>query len=314
MKKRFCAFLCVILVICAVLPTGIFVSAAETIAGNRSVDGVAYKLIGDERDENAYYTVVGYSEEFPKLTIVNEIDGIPVTVITESAFVNNQSLTEISIPASVTTIEKAAFRHCKNLVTVTLSASLTSIPEECFYDCVMLKNIVFPNKLVSIGDRAFYNCTMLKDVKIPRSVTEIGYDAFHGCESIVFDASENEYAAQYAVENNINTDFKNTGTYFLLMMLLGTVVATVLFLIIAFFMRKHIKKHPSHNPGIYIEKFFIGIGKFFGFIFGKIEFVLKLIGKYVSILLNRIGELMRARRLKKAEKKAQKMAKKEEEP
>ncbi|MBR2474869.1 MAG: leucine-rich repeat domain-containing protein [Clostridia bacterium] len=307
-KKRFGALLCAVLILCVLLTAYTSVFAAETIAGNKSVDGVAYKL----SDDGTFYTVVGYSEDFHKLTIVAEIDGIPVTAISESAFQNNSRLTEIFIPASVTSIGKSAFRFCENLVSVTLSGSLTSIPEECFYDCSMLKNITLPKNLTEIGDRAFYNCTMLSKIKIPAAVTSIGYDTFHGCESIVLDISENDYASNYARENNINTDFRNTTAYFMLLMLLGIAVATVLFLILSFFMRKHIKKHPSHNPGIYIERFFIHIGNGFGFVFDKIGKLFNLLKARITLAVNRLGEFIRARRLKKAEKKAQRKSEKGE--
>jgi len=306
-KKRLGALLCAIFTLYALLTavTGVF--AAETIAGNKIVDGVAYKL----SDDGTFYTAVG-CEDLPKLTIVDEIDGIPVTAIAKSAFQNKPYLTEISISASVTTIGASAFRFCENLITVRLSSSITCIPEDCFYDCALLKNITLPKKLTEIADRAFYNCTMLSDIKIPASVTSIGYDTFYGCESIVLDVSENDYAAQYADDNNINTDFKNTTTYFMILMLIGIAVATALFIIFAFFMRKHIKKHPSHNPGIYIERFFGCIGRGVDFIFDKIGKLFKLIGSKIALGVNRLGEFKRSRRLKKAEKKAQRKAEKGE--
>lgn len=300
MKRYIRAFLSVLIMLAVLTVSGVSALGAETVSGNRSVDGVAYKL----SDDGEYYTVVGRSEDFPKLTIVSDIDGIPVTEIADNAFTNTSSLTEISIPASVTSIGKAAFRFCENLMTVTLPARLKYLPEECFYDCRILKTITLPKTLIGIGDRAFYNCTMLGDLSIPSSVTDIGYDTFHGCESIVLDTSENELAAQYARDNNINTDFKNTSTYFFILILIGIAVALVLFALFVKWFRGHIEKHPSHDPTIYLDRFTARVGRLFGFIGDKISIAVKFILSKLTAFIDAVGRWNRQRNLRKAEKKS----------
>jgi ABC-type multidrug transport system fused ATPase/permease subunit len=299
MKKRIIPLISLLLVLCACFSVFIPAYAAQTVSGNRSVDGVAYKL----SEDGEYYTVVGRSEDFPKLTIVSDIDGIPVTGISDYAFTNTKSLTEIVIPSSVTVIGKSAFRFCENLVSVTLPARLTYLPEECFYDCKILSNIVLPKTLIGIGDRAFYNCTMLGELAVPASVTEIGYDVFHGCESIILDVSANPIADQYAKDNNVNTDFKNSSGYFLMIVGIALAAAAVLFTVFAVWFKSHVKKHPKHDPTIYIDKFFSAIERFFGFFAKKIRICFDFIAKHTVRFVNYLGKKSRERKLKKAEKR-----------
>ena len=121
-RKKYIILLSVLLALALVC--SVFSFGAETIAGNRDVGGVAYKL----SDNGEYYTVVGYSESFPTLTIVASIDGIPVTAIAESAFKNNVTVNKIEIRAQLTSIGDSAFRSCENLTTINIPASLTELP------------------------------------------------------------------------------------------------------------------------------------------------------------------------------------------
>lgn len=301
-RKKYIILLSVLLTLA--LTCSVLTSGAETIAGNRDVGGVAYKL----SDDGEYYTVVGYSESFPTLTIVSSIDGIPVTKIAESAFKNNFTVNKIEIRAQLTSIGDSAFRSCKNLTTINIPASLTELPFECFYDCTMLSNITLPSTLTYIGDFCFNNCTMLGKLSIPASVTEIGYDAFHGCESILLDVSENPYAQAYATENNINTDFKNTTAYFLLITAAGTLIAFAVVAAIGLIVRAHVKKHPTHDPRIYIKKFFAPIGAFFSFIKKQICRFYKFLLKQLKRLIALIERLIRNARIKAAKKREEKKA------
>ncbi len=58
-----------------------------------------------------------------KLLIPPRLNGIPVTVISDSAFENNTSLESITVPESVITIGDDAFKSCINLNTLTMLSS-----------------------------------------------------------------------------------------------------------------------------------------------------------------------------------------------
>lgn len=283
MKKRACIFGALIAVLLVISAMAVSSFAVTNIAGNTVKDGVSYKL----SDNGEYYTVVGPADVLPSLTVASSIDGIPVTEIAESAFQNNEYLNDITIPSSVKTIGKAAFRNCKNLVKVTLPPSVTVLPVECFYECRVLKEINLPSKLEVISDDCFNTCTMLKNLKIPASVTEIGHDAFLNCESLLLDVSKNGYAAEYAERENINTDFMSTTEFFLIIVGGAAVFGLILFILLSKVAKKYFEKHPSHNPAIYIGRFFSYIGKGISFVFGKLEAFFKFIFSKIRAALKK---------------------------
>ena len=217
--------------------------------------GIEYRI----SDDGTYVIVTGTTEEFPSIKIEAAIGGLPVKEIAPSAFQNNYSLYSIEIPDSVTVIGEAAFRNCRSLVSVKLPAGLTELPMDAFRDCFVLDGIVLPETLENIGDFCFQGCRKLSKLRVPASVKTIGHDVFMECESILLDVKNNSYAAEYAEKNNVNTDFKATGTYFFLMMGGATVALFAVVLLVSFLLKKYFKKHPTHNPVIYIKKGFSAI-------------------------------------------------------
>ena len=135
-----------------------------------------------------------------------------VTEIPEDAFWDNESLTSISLPASVEKIGNYAFEECTNLKSVTfaegsklstlgeevfaysaiteieLPAGITSIPARSFVFCLDLESVTFAGKITEIGQYAFLDCTSL-DFVVPATVTTIGEDAF-GYEEEIFEIEE----------------------------------------------------------------------------------------------------------------------------
>ncbi|MBR2461027.1 MAG: leucine-rich repeat domain-containing protein [Clostridia bacterium] len=228
--------------------------------------GVVYEISSD----NTYVVIIGYSEEFPKIVIPAEIDGLPVKEIAKNAFTNNYDLYSIVLPDTVTVIGEGAFRNCRSLVSVKLPSSLTQLPKDCFMHCFTLKEIILPETLTTIGDFCFEGCSRLGRLRIPPSVTEIGYDAFVQCENIYLDVSENGYAAEYAVEFNINTSYEGTSTYFWTMICIGVGIALVILFIAAIFFYRYLRKHPERNPNIFIFKV---LGAVYNYLAKAFEFI-----------------------------------------
>lgn len=99
-------------------------------------------------------------------------------------YLNDELVTNITIPNNIKEIKKYAFCCCKSLKSVTLPNSVTKIGEGAFAGCESLTNITLPNSITSIGDVAFFSCKSLTDVLIPDSVENIGFCAFSYCESL----------------------------------------------------------------------------------------------------------------------------------
>ena len=83
----------------------------------------------------------------------------------------------VTIPAKlggkpVTSIGDYAFDECQSMTAVTIPATVTSIGEGAFFDCCALEHIALPAKLTIIAKEAFSN-SGLRSVIIPDNVTEI---------------------------------------------------------------------------------------------------------------------------------------------
>lgn len=243
-------------IISAVLVLGMILALGFCLMANAeigkvngtSVDGAVYEI----SEDGTHVIIIGHSEDFPKLVIPAEIEGLPVTEIAKNAFTNNVDLYSVVIPDSVTVIGEDAFRNCRSLVSITLPSGLKELPMNCFFGCSVLKTLTLPEGLERIGEFCFEGCTKLGAVKIPASVTEIGYDAFVHCENIYLDVSENAYAAGYALEYNVNTDYKGTSQYFWTVIGISVAVALVVFFVIAMLYLRYLKHNPEKNPNIFI--------------------------------------------------------------
>ncbi|MBN2234734.1 MAG: leucine-rich repeat protein, partial [Opitutales bacterium] len=120
-------------------------------------------------DNGTSVTILGYLGTGGEISIPSEINGLPVTAINGSAFLNRVEITgSLVIPDGVTTIGWGAFSGCSGL-----NGTLT-----------------LPESLNTIGGHSFFNCTGLRgSVDVPAEVSYVGTYAFNGCvglESIVF--------------------------------------------------------------------------------------------------------------------------------
>ena len=139
---------------------------------------------------------------------------IGTKTIADSAFIDCNSLTSITIPDSVTSIGYLAFWHCSKLTSITIPDSVTSIGGRAFEDCSSLTSVTFGNssKLTSIGWSAFYDCNSLTSITIPDSVTSIGQQAFNNT-AYYNDESNWENDVLYIGNHLIMARSTRSGTY-----------------------------------------------------------------------------------------------------
>ena len=165
-------------------------------------------------------TVTGlhdWEKNIDRIEIPNKINGVPVTGIGDSAFMDCVALKSVSIPNGVTSIGSAAFLNCVVLESVTIGSGVSEIGELVFGSCPQLtnvtvssenpyyhmagnclietesktliwgcKNSVIPTdgSETEIGRSAFENCADLVDITIPDTVTSIGNSAFANCKAL----------------------------------------------------------------------------------------------------------------------------------
>lgn len=98
-----------------------------------------------------------------------------------------QSLSEVSLPASLQTIGRAAFAYCTGLEAVHFAdgSNLTSVEASAFSDCTALETFEMPGQVQTIDQEAFAKCSALSSaLVIPASCTAIGSSAFSNCRKI----------------------------------------------------------------------------------------------------------------------------------
>ena len=222
MKK----FIVIVFLLCVMIFSAISINAVE-IAYLQTPEGLVYSA-----NDSGEVTIEGTAGYVNKVVITDEIDGLPVRYIAEVAFYNNPNITSVTISDNVISIGKEAFGNCQELRKVILPAGLETIEIGTFIKCGMLTDIVLPKTLKSIGDFAFEGCSRLKNLAIPASVEYIGHEAFIGCENLLMDISLNEYAANYAGANSIETDYKASWDYIFRNCLLLTAGAVIVCIIV----------------------------------------------------------------------------------
>lgn len=104
--------------------------------------------------------------------------------IANSAFLNHQKLTQITIPSSVTAIDNYTFNGCTGLTKINLPSSLIVVGEYAFSGCKSLTAFTVPSSVTTLGKGALRYCHGLTEITIPESVTTVGEGVFEKCSAL----------------------------------------------------------------------------------------------------------------------------------
>ena len=91
--------------------------------------------------------------------------GVAVTHIMPSAFVNKDMLQSVTFPATITYIGNMAFAGCSALTAIELPEGVTEIDMLAFANCTSLTEVKLPASLEKLGDYLFDGCTALTHVQ-----------------------------------------------------------------------------------------------------------------------------------------------------
>lgn len=161
-------------------------STAEEESGitvDTSGDAV-YDVFTYRENDSGGVTITSCDTSSTNVQIPTEIEGKPVTEISEAAFMSCGFLTSIDVPVGVTKIGESAFSSCSMLCTVILPEGLTEIGEGAFEACSMLSEVQLPSTLTVLPDALFYNCSYLPSLELPNTVQEIGNETFYSCTTL----------------------------------------------------------------------------------------------------------------------------------
>ena len=196
-KKSFSLFFVLLLLVS-------FFTLAPISANAETSGDYEYAFVGDGTVKITKY--IGSDSE---VTIPNVIDGYTVSRVGFCAFINCESVTEVTISDGITAIDTLAFYNCSNLKTISISDSVIDISLSAFDGTAYYKdednweeNVLYIGKhlikakdsisgdynikdgTVCVAGYAFQYCENLSGIVFPVSLKGIGNMAFGYCQSL----------------------------------------------------------------------------------------------------------------------------------
>ena len=163
---------------------------------------------------------VSFPEAIGKLVSNSYVDGVgtlvfedEVTEIGQNAFLSCNTLSSVTLPASLISIGKSAFSSCRSLSAIEVPASVSSIAEGAFLGCIALERFsgtfatadgrcliqegrllavapggmetfTVPSSVTALTPLVFSSCTSLKGILLPVGLQELAPGAFRGCSAL----------------------------------------------------------------------------------------------------------------------------------
>ncbi|MBR1392267.1 MAG: leucine-rich repeat protein [Ruminococcus sp.] len=169
-------------------PTGGYVSAA-------------FKGVFNSYDyyvQNGYAAISAYKGSATSVSVPSSIGRWKVGSIGRAAFINNSTITSVTLPNTVEYIGINAFAACSALTKINIPASVKEIDRDAFIYDTKLNDISLPEGLETLGPGALFYVKIgsgSRSLTIPASVTSIG-----------------QYAVGYMLVSS-SAGYKNDGNY-----------------------------------------------------------------------------------------------------
>ena len=166
--KKFGYLFCACLLVLGLLPTGLILVGAETVADGTCGEALTWTL-----DDAGTLTIDGKGDMDEWNTSLD----VPWHDYAESVL-------HIAIGSGVTRIGPWAFTGCRSVETLDVPAGVEAIGAWACADLPVLREVHFPAGLRSIGDGAFLDCAELGGLTLPDSLEKLGDMAFSGCRAL----------------------------------------------------------------------------------------------------------------------------------
>lgn len=139
-------------------------------------DGYTYVITEDNTA-----TVTGYTGTDTSLTVPAKLGGIIVAAIGDQAFLDNKTLSSVTLHEDIAVIGEKAFAGCSALTDITTLAQMRSIGDGAFMDCTSLESLKLDGTgAIELGIGMLSGCTALKTLTIP---------ALHASLGVLFNAT-----------------------------------------------------------------------------------------------------------------------------
>ncbi|MBQ8860847.1 MAG: leucine-rich repeat protein [Ruminococcus sp.] len=205
----------------------LMISAVACLSVSASTVYPVGNWVYEKINNNTEFEVVGYSGSSSNVSTANYHNFIPIASIGEYAFLDNSTMSKITLGPNIHSIQNNAFLNAANLKTVVIEGALsfvgkfafagctslneinladskiTTVSSYVFHSCSELTEVTLPDTVTTIEENAFAYCDNLKKIVIPATVTYIDGEAFSGSDNVVIHCYENSLAHRYAVNNNI---------------------------------------------------------------------------------------------------------------
>ena len=136
-----------------------------------SDDKYTYQVLSDDNSKVSVRSIV--DNGIQNITFSTEVTNpyndqtYVVSTIADNCFMNNATITNVTLPISIDSIGKQAFYNCKNLQTISLNEGLKVIGEKAFaHDSLVTGTLTIPASVTSIGTSAFYNFLKIGKIDI----------------------------------------------------------------------------------------------------------------------------------------------------
>ncbi len=193
MKKFFSSILCAALIMSALPMASVCANAQELGSPEESGTAVTANPVTSHKNDklqwsdpniNGEIAIIGVTDKTnSEIIIPDTIDGFKVTKIADNAFINNQTITKVTLPDTVTSIGMGAFMNCKNLKSVNIPKNVKSIGIDAFR-ATDIRKIFLPKGLENLGSGAFQNCKSLTAAALPSTLERLENETFKGCSSL----------------------------------------------------------------------------------------------------------------------------------
>lgn len=156
--------LIVLFVLCVCMLLGVFslnngFFSTNVFADESTSSSIEEYLTFSLFNNGTEYKVTARNKSITEIKIPYKYNDIPVTEISDNAFMGCSNLKEIWIPYTVKRIGNNAFANCRNLEIVNGMSRVENIGNNAFALCPKLNNLILPNTINSLGSTILRNNT-----------------------------------------------------------------------------------------------------------------------------------------------------------
>ena len=126
----------------------------------------------------------GTEEDGCDVTVPEELGGLTVRAIGNSAFSGHGYVETIILPETIEMVGNMAFFKCYSLKNVEMHDGIIMLGKSCFGACNALEELRLPESLEVIDEFAFLQCNMLPELTFGKNLKAVGANAFMLCDSL----------------------------------------------------------------------------------------------------------------------------------